>query len=374
MAVQVSRNKASALLQNATPQPKGKQKVTKELKVVAEKLAKEVSWLNKMPTVEPVSAIVQITAVIGAVIVRRVSDDQYRESIVAAGGGDQVSITVAASKLLDALKSLEGPLTITINDEDLTLESSERKVTIRSASSAVNFPEWPQFTGQGFGVLMPDNLTQVLTSVGNDDNLPALKTVAFDNGTMVSTDRHRLTRVTYGQSGFTGQVESASLRAFAKTNTAVFVEAGTVNDRPWVQLRSTGRSCTSPMADVSFPNWRKLIPEDQPLKVVFDREQMLKAITGTETSLTIDSNSIIVVGENGDSDIRTEQKVDLYQTVQNEFIEPVSVSISSKLLADSLRGLGSKLAVLGITDPTSPVVISDLTDALHLVMPIKKAS
>ena len=347
--------------------------MAKLLRVDADQLTKEVSWLSKMPTVEPTSAVVQITAVISALIVRRVSDDQYRESMVSAVGGDQVSITVAASKLLDALKSLEGLLTITINDEDLTMESSERKVTIRSASSSVDFPEWPQFTGQGFGVLMPDNLTQVLTSVGTDDNLPVLKNVAFDNGTMVSTDRHRLSRVTYDKAGFTGQVSSASLRAFATAGTAVFVEAGTVKNRPWVQLRSSGRSCTSPMVDVDFPNWRKLIPEDQPLKVAFDREQMLKAISGTTTTLTVGGDSIIVVGENEDSDIQTEQKVSLYQTVQNEFTEPVSVSISTKFLADCLRGLSSKVAVLGITSPTSPVVISDLTDALHLVMPVKKA-
>ena len=345
----------------------------KELIIDAGKLAKEVTWLNRMPTVEPMSAVIQITAVVGAVIVRRVSDDQYRESVVSAVGGDQISITVAASKLLDALKSLEGSVTITINDEDLTLESSERKVTIRSASSTVDFPEWPYFTGKGFGVLMPNNLDQVLTSVGTDDNLPSLKNIAFDNGTMVSTDRHRLSRVTYGQSGFTGQVNSASLRAFAKTNTAVFVEAGTVKDQPWVQLRSTGRSCTSPMADVDFPNWRKLIPEDQPLKVVFDREQLLRAISGTETTLTVSGDSMIVVCENSDSDIRTEQKVDLYQTMQNEFTEPVPVRISTKFLVDCLRGLGSKMVILGVTSPTSPVVISDLTDALHLVMPIKKA-
>ncbi len=347
--------------------------MSKSLKMAADQLAKEVSWLSRMPTVEPTSAVVQITAVIGAVIVRRVSDDQYRESVVPAVGGDQVSITVAASKLLDALKSLEGSLTITINDEDLTLESSERKVTIRSASSAVDFPEWPQFAGKGFGVLLPDNLNQVLTSVGTDDNLPALKNIAFDNGTMVSTDRHRLSRVTYDKAGFTGQVNSAALRAFSRTATAVFVEAGTVKDQPWVQLRSSGRSCTSPMADADFPNWRKLIPEDQPLQVVFDREQMLKAISGITTTLTVSGDSIVVVGENDDSDIRTEQKVNLYQTVQNEFSEPVSVSISTKFLADSLRGLGSKMAILGITSPTSPVVISDLTDALHLVMPVKKA-
>lgn len=347
--------------------------MSKSLRIAADQFAKEVSWLNKMPTVEPASAVIQITAVIGAVIVRRVSDDQYRESVIPAGGGDQVSITVAASKLLDALRSVEGQLIITINDEDLTVESSERKVTIRSASSSVDFPEWPQFAGKGFGVLLPNRLNQVLTSVGTDDNLPALKNVAFDGGTMVSTDRHRLTRVVYDKAGFTGQVNSAALKAFAKADTAVFVEAGTVKDQPWVQFRSEGRSCISPMADADFPNWRKLIPEDQPLQVAFDREQMLKAISGITTTLTVGNGLITVVGENDDSDIQTEQKVNLYQIMQNEFTEPVSVSISTKFLADCLRGLGSKLAVLGITSPTSPVVISDLTDALHLVMPVKKA-
>ena len=371
MAVQVSNRHRPVAKRNT--QPKGKQQVSKSLRIAADQFAKEVSWLNKMPTVEPTSAVIRITAVIGAVIVRRASDDQYRESIVPAVGGDQVSITVAASKLLDALKSLEGELIITINDEDLTMESPERKVTIRSASSAVEFPEWPQFEGKGAAVLMPGNLNRVLTSVGTDDNIPVLKNIAFDNGTMVSTDRHRLSRVIYDKSGFTGQVNSAALRAFAKTDTAVFVEAGTVKDRPWVQLRSSSRSCTSPMADADFPNWRKLIPEDQPLQVAFDREQMLKAISGTITTLTVGGDSIVVVGENADTDVQTEQKVNLYQIVQNEFDEPVSVSISTKFLADCLRGLGSKLAILGITSPTSPVVISDLTDALHLVMPVKKA-
>ena len=338
----------------------------------AEELANEVAWLNRMPTIEPVSAVVQIVAVVGAAIVRRVSDDQFRESIISADGGDQISITVAASKLLDALKVLDGSLTITIDDDNLTLESSGRKVTIRSASEAVDFPSWPQFDGQGFGILMPEDVSRVLTSVGTDDNLPALKTIAFNNGMMVSTDRHRLTRVVYGESGFTGQVSSSTLKAFSKTDTAMFVEPGTVNGNPWVQLRSNGRSCTSPMPDVSFPDWRKLVPEDEPLKVVFDRTELLKAITGTETTLTISGDSILVVGES--DDMQVEQKVPVYKTVNNEFDEPVSVSIASKYIIDSLKALNSKMVMLGITSPTKPVVFSDFNNSLHLVMPIKKAS
>lgn len=345
--------------------------MTKELMIDAEELTKEIAWLNKMPTAEPASAVIQITAVVGAVIARRVSDGQYRESTVQAVGGDQASITVAVSRLLDALKALTGTLALTVDDDSLSLESSERKVTLRSANSVVEFPAWPQFAGNGYEVLLPDSLTQVLTSVGNDDNIPVLKNIAFDGGTMVSTDRHRLTRVIYDKRGFTGHVPATSLRAFAKADTAVFVEAGVVNGQPWVQLRSNGRYCTSPMPDVSFPNWRKLIPESELVKVVFDRDQLLKAITGDEVSLTVDGDSIIVVSES--DDIRTEQKVALNKTISNKSDGPVTVTISSKYVKDSLRGLGTKLTMLGITTPTSPVVFSDFINTLHLVMPVKKA-
>ncbi len=338
----------------------------------AEELTREINWLSKMPAVEPTSAVIQITAVVGAVIARRFSDGQYRESTVQAVGGDQASITVAVSKLLDALKELKGTLAIVIDDDGLSLESSERKVTLRSAKNTVEFPAWPQFVGNEFEVLLPDSLTQVLTSVGNDENLPQLKNVAFDGGTMVSTDRHRLTRVVYDKRGFTGHVPATALRAFAKADTAVFVSAGVVDGQPWVQLRSNSRYCTSPMPDVSFPNWRKLIPESELVKVVFDRNQLLKAITGDEVSLTVDGDSIIIVSES--DDVRTEQKVALDRTINNKSDGPVTVTISSKYVKDSLRGLGTKLTMLGISNPTDPVVFSDFTNTLHLVMPIRQAS
>mgnify|MGYP002631799598 FL=1 len=346
--------------------------MTKELMIDTEEFAKEIAWLNKMPSVEPTSAVIQITAVVGAVIVRRVSDGQYRESTVQAVGGDQASVTVAVSKLLDAMKVLTGTLTLTIEDDGLSLESSDRKVTLRSAKNTVEFPAWPQFAGNEFEVLLPDSLTQVLTSVGNDDNIPTLKNIAFDGGTMVSTDRHRLSRVVYDQRGFTGHVPAAVLRAFAKADTAVYVTAGVVDGQPWVQLRSNNRYCTSPMPDVSFPNWKKLIPESELVKVVFDRNQMLKAISGDEVSLTVDGDSIIIVSES--DDMRTEQKVALNRTISNKSDGPVTVTISSKYVRDSLRGLGTSQAMLGINAPDSPVVFSDFINTLHLVMPIRKAS
>ena len=346
--------------------------MTKELKVNAEKFTDEVNWLNKMPTVEPESAVIQITLLLSALMLRRVSGDQYRESVMSGDGADQGTALVSTAKLLDVLKSTTGYVTLVIDEGSLSIESDERKSTIKSADGVVDFPQWPQFKGGGKEVLTSQEIAQVLTSVGNDEALPALATVAFENGTMVSTDRHRLTRVNYDESGFTGQVNSTALRAFAKADSAVFVEAGTSGGSDWVQLRLERRSVTTPMSDVSFPNWKKLIPEDQPLQVAIPRSDLLKAVTGDTVTLTIDGDSITIVSEGNDT--RTEQKIKLFQTVKNKLDGPVSVTISSKYVRDSLRALHSGLVLFCVTTESQPVVFRDLSEKeVHLVMPIKKA-
>jgi len=347
--------------------------VTKQLKIDAEKFASEIAWLNKMPTAEPESAVIQIALLVGALMLRRVSGDQHREVVMSADGGDQGDILVSTTKLLDVLKSMTGDLILTIGDDSLSIESDERKATIKSANGVVNFPKWPQFEGKGKEFLSSREIAQVLTSVGTDDNLPALMTVAFENGTMVSTDRHRLTCVNYNKSGFTGQVNSSPLRAFVKADSAVLIEAGTSSGKDWVQLRTGGRSVTTPMADASFPNWRKLMPGDQPLQVAIPRTNLLKSITGDSVTLTVEGDSITVASESDDTLV--EQKIKLFQTVRNELDGPVSVTISSKYVRDSLRTLNSGLVLFCITAENKPVVFQDLTEKeIHLLMPIRKAA
>lgn len=348
--------------------------MSKGLKINAEELTEEVTWLNKMPTVEPESAVIQINLVVGALLLRRMSADQYRESVIPASGGDQSTVLVSTAKLLAALKPMTGDAILTIDDGGLSIESDdERKVTLKAADGVVDFPQWPQFSGLGKEVLTSREIASVLTSVATDDALPALATVAFDNGTMVSTDRHRLTRIVYDEKGFTGHIPSAALQAFAKADSAVFVEAGASGGKDWVQLRMDQRSVTIPMADVSFPNWRKLIPEDQPLQVAIVRRDLIKAITGDSVTLTVDGDSIRVVGES--DGVRTEQKVKLFKTVKNELDGPISVTISSKYVRDCLRALDSGLVLFCITGSDKPVVFQDVSDKdIHLVMPIKQAS
>lgn len=345
----------------------------RELKVDDEALAPEVEWLAKMPTTEPETAVIQVTSLLSAVMLRRTCFDRYQESVISAEGVGQASILVDALKLAAALKTVSGRLVISIDDGELIIKAGQRTVRLKTADGAVEFPQWPRFEGQGRGVVSPREMMQVLTSVGNDETIPILMTVAFDDGTMVTTDRFRLTAITYGTSGFVGKVASSTLRPFAKADTAVFIEAGSCPDDPngWVELRSMGRTVTAPMPDTEFPQWRKLIPREVPVRVAVSKEALLKAVSGNEVTLTIDGETMTVVSES--DGIQTEQEIKLFQTVRNDVDGPFTVTIRSKYVTEALRGLDSGIVLFEGSSSEKPVVFRDVADKeLHLIMPVRK--
>lgn len=346
-----------------------------ELKVDADTLATEVAWLNKMPVIGPETAVIQVTALVSALLLRKTCFDQYREVVMPAEGGAQSSLLVDAGKLITALKTMSGKVTITVDDDGLAIKNADRVVRLKVASTAVEFPEWPQFEGQGKEVVSSREMARALTSVGTDDTVPNLMVVAFDNGTMVTTDRFRLSAITYGTSGFTGKVASSVLHAFTKTAGAVFVEAGSCTGQKggWVQLRSGAHTVTAPMPDIEFPKWKRLIPDGAPLWVALSREALSGAITGEEVTLVIDGDTLTVTSE--DDGVETEQKIGLYQIVRNDLDGPLTVTMRSKYVHDCLRGIASGLVSIQASAPDKPVVFHDVSENdLHLVMPVRKAA
>lgn len=352
--------------------------MTKELKVDADKLTVEVAWLNRMPSVLPETAVIQVTALLSAVLLRKTCFDQYREVVMPVEGAAQATIVVDASKLLAALKTVSGKVTITVGDDDLAIKSSDRTVRLKVADKAVEFPQWPQFEGQGKAVVSSREMAQVLTSVGTDETMPQLMVVAFDNGTMISTDRFRLSAVTYDPTGFTGRVASSVLHAFTKTDSVVFIEAGSASGvnwggDEWVELRSGMRTVTAPMPDTEFPKWKQLIPEDPPLRVAVQRGELLDAVTGEEITLVIDGEVMTVTSE--DDGIETEQRIKLYQTVRNDLDGPFTVTLRSKYVTECLRGIGSGLVLIEASESVKPVVFQDVSESdVHLIMPVRRAA
>lgn len=347
----------------------------RELIVSDDALSPAVAWLAKMPTTIPETAVIQVTSLLSAVMLRRTCFERYQEAVIPAQGVGQASIIVDAKKLEAALKTVTGRLVITIDDGTLSIADGERTARLKTADEAVEFPRWPQFEGRGKAAINSREMVQVLTAVGVDESLPQLMTVAFDEGTMVATDRFRLSAISYSQDGFTGTVPASVLRPFAKVDTAVFVEAGTSVGDPddWVELRSGMRTVTAPMPEAEFPKWRGLIPEDPPLRVLLPKEALYGAVSGDEVSFTI-AGEVMRVTSASDG-IETEQQIKLFQTVRNELDGPLKVHIRSKYVKDALRALNSGLVMFEATSADKPVMFRDISEKdLHLVMPVRQSA
>lgn len=346
----------------------------RELKVDSDKLATEVAWLAKMPTTEPVTAVIEVTSLLSAVMVRRTCFERYQESIVPAVGIAQASILVDAAKLAAALKTVSGQVVITIEDGQLRIKDAQRTVRLKTADEAVAFPPWPAFQGQGRTVVTTSEMRQALTSVGSNTEFPQLMTVQFDDGKMVTTDRFRLSAITYSQTGFVGTVPAAVLRQFSKNESAVFVEAGTVpgDSDDWVELRSGMRTVTAPLPQVEFPKWRALVPADPLIKVLVPRTALIEAISGEEVNLSVDGEVLTVLS--GSEGIESEQQIKLFQTLRNDTEEPMAVSMRSKYAKDALHALSGGLVVFEATGPRKAVTFRDISEKdLHLVMPAPRA-
>jgi DNA polymerase-3 subunit beta len=199
--------------------------------------------------------------------------------------------------------------------------------------------------------------------------------VRFDGGVMASTDRFRLSCITYDSHGFDALVPGAVLRAFASGDTVVNVEPGTVGaDAKWVRISSGGRSVLARQLDCEFPKYRQLIPTELPVQAMIRRDELLGAIGDSEhVTLTLrHDDTMLVCAASRDGDMEVEQEISAPLLGDGEL--PFTVRLNSKNLAGCLKGTSAGVLKFAATTSSRPVVLTGAGDGdLHLVMPVRIA-
>ena len=359
------------------------------LTVDARELAHELAWVAKHARPSngvPALAAVHVSAVVGALQLRRTDYELFAESSVYADGGGQAAILVDPAKLSTLLKGERGDADITIGDTELAVTLGKRTVKLRSAANLDDYPQWPVFVegDTGAAILSTDEVARALTSAGEDPTLPQLTGVRFEDRVMVTTDRLRLTRINYTGCGkpITALVPGAALRAFTRGDELVTVEHGKlggstendVKEGGMVHIFSGPRSIIARVLDAQFPQWRQIIPDTETatVHVVLRRDDLLAAIGADDhqITLTITADGVKVVDADRDGDMQIEQQVSLVGVMRGDEL-PFTVRLSAKLLKECLKGSSATLH-FEATTPHKPVVLRALTDnELHLIMPIK---
>lgn len=299
------------------------------------------------------------------------------------------SIVVPAQLLSDILKAApEGAVTLKHDDAsgELQLTIGRGKFSIKTLA-AEDFPEFPSID-EKTELILPvtvfvEALTQVLRSVSREETRPVLNGVLFNYADskleLVSTDSYRLTRrilkIGKGPKKPVKQVipyrvlEEIAKIAKGKDITVALGEYQALFETSDIKI-------TSRLIEGTFPEYGRLIPDEQKYRISVDKEALQGAIT--RAAIMAEKNHAIHLQVAGQSiTIRSEQAgvgtseedIPIATTIDAD----MTVAFNSRYCLDGISSIGGTEVVIGMESSTNPAVFYNLKqeDFLYLIMPLR---
>lgn len=227
-------------------------------------------------------------------------------------------------------------------------------------------------------------LKQVGRAASTDEGRPVLTGVllVLEGGglKLVSTDSYRLAvaDVVVKQGDHQGQViiPNRALLEFGRYLSSGVDETATIELGQSQAVLSAGRvRLVTRLIEGEFPNWRRLLPENQQCCLEMKREEFAAAVG--RVGLVAQANTPVRFHLGGEVQLTaTESGVaDAAETVDSATYqgEPMVTAFNAKFFLDGLDGLEADDAVLELTEPTKPATLrsKDQTNFMYLVMPVR---
>lgn len=302
-------------------------------------------------------------------------------------------ICIPSKILLEYLKNLpEQPITFTINEQDLSIEmsSSVGKYKI-GGEKADDFPKEPapeettNFSMSAISLI--ESINKTLFAVSNDTLRPAMTGVFFELDTegitWVSTDAHRLVQFRRTdvscptQDGFV--VPKKPLQQLRSTLPAddTQLQLSYNNSHLFVSSATLSMSCR--LIDARFPDYKAVIPADNPYKLTVNRTDFVSALrrvgifankTTNQVVLDINGNSLQLSAQ--DIDFSYEGK----ETLSCQYTgEDMKIAFNAKLMIEMVNNLDGEELQIDLSTPTRagifrPTDKAENEELMMLLMPL----
>lgn len=306
---------------------------------------------------------------------------------------DNGRICIPSKILLDYLKNLpEQPITFNINEQDLSIEmsSSVGKYKI-GGERADDFPKEPApadtTTFNMSSISLIESINKTLFAVSNDTLRPAMTGVYFelfnDNITLVSTDAHRLVQFTRTdvncptQEGFV--VPKKPLQQLRATLPADDSQLELSYNSSHLFVNSSSLSMSCRLIDSRFPDYKAVIPGDNPYKLTVNRTDFVSALRRVSIFANKTTNQV-VLDINGNSLQLSAQDVDFSyegkETLSCQYSgEDMKIAFNAKLMIEMVNNLDGVDLQIELSTPTRagifrPSEKAEHEDVLMLLMPL----
>ena len=315
-------------------------------------------------------------------------DMAVRDFLPVSSSEDGV-VTVPAKLLAEFVSNLPKNETIEIDSKDtkVTITAGKYSSTINGAL-ADDFPELPEIN-EDSAVMYKIGIDEFKTGIGqviiassNDLTRPALTGVYFNtsDGTLAiaATDGYRLAEkklINKVESEVKAIVPTSSLQEVLRSISDDMEEVEISFNDDLVRFRLGEVEIISKLIDASFPDYQKLIPKDNNIKVTLGRDELVRVTKLAALFARSVGGSIIcetkspnifsvksIANEFGENDSEIETKVEVEGRV----------NLNSRFLIDALNALEEKEIDFEFSDHIAPIILKNKksNNYTHIIMPL----
>jgi len=304
----------------------------------------------------------------------------------AVGGGDDGVFVAPARLLNDIVRALEpGAVTVSADAEEARISSGRSSFTVRLLA-ADDFPRLPAPAGEQVtlgAAALGEALRQVVRAASGDDARPILTGVllaAEDDGLrLVATDSYRLavrdlSGVSVLAEGQAVLVPSRALGELARLLGGLEEATLRLGERDATFEVGTAR-LTTRLIEGEFPNYRQLIPNTQPNRVIVGREPLLDALRrvrllareATPVRITLRPDGIELMAITQDVGEAHEDLDAKYEGSE------MVIAFNPDYLAEGVEAVPGDEVAIDTVDALKPAVIrsGEGGDYLYLLMPVR---
>ena len=305
---------------------------------------------------------------------------------------DSGKVCIPAKILMDSLKNIaEQPLTFSIDKNfavEITSDNGKYKVM---GENPDNFPREPAADdANSFSMTSTALVTAInksIFAVSNDDLRPAMTGVYFELDkkgiTFVATDAHRLVRFTRKdvscpkKDTFIVPKKPLNLLKSALPDNEDELTLSYNSNHLFVKQGGTELVCR--LIDARFPDYKVVIPVDNPYKMVVNRSAFQNALrrvsvfsnkSTNQVALTITGNELQLAAQDVDFSFEGNERM----ACQYDG-EDLQIAFNAKFLIEMLNGADTDEVNMELSTPTKAGIIkpseqSENEELLMLVMPL----
>lgn len=282
--------------------------------------------------------------------------------------------------------------------EKIKISAKDTKVTIKAGkytsvingSPADDFPELPEINEKKAVVFkmgideFKNGISSVAIASSNDLTRPALTGIYFNTANetlcVAATDGYRLAEkklIKNVKSEISVIVPTSSLQEVLRAINEEMEEVEISFNEDLVRFRLGEIEIISKLIDASFPDYRRLIPKDNNIKLSLNREELVRVTKLAALFARSVSGSIMceakkpstfsvksVASELGENDSSIETEVD----------EEGKINLNSRFLLDALNVLDEKDITFDFSNKMNPVILHNKKnqDYTHIIMPLNQ--